>query len=121
MRTKEKGIMWKFSAILAKNHGLEEAVFCQYLYERLREAYKQRNQRKRREEICLLPDGTPWIPRTLIDYCKELPFWSEKQIRRILASCKRKGLIASDYLEPNPMDRRLWYTLKGVTIYDWGE
>ena len=121
MRTKETGCMWKFNIRSAIDHGLEEAVFCQYLYERLRAAYGQRNQRNRTEELCLLPDGVLWIPRALKDFCKELPFWTKKHIRRIIASCRQKALIAVDSFEPDPMDRRLWYTLRGVTIYDWGE
>lgn len=62
----------------------------------------------------------PWMPWSLEALVRELPFWSRAQIHRIVASCKKQGLIETDNFNQNPMDHRLWYTVNGVSASDPG-
>lgn len=113
--------MRQFDADLAKLYGLDEAVFICYLHKQLWEVFMLKVNRQRageKLELVIL-GGQPWIPKTHKDFCADLPFWTERQICRVIESCKRKGLLDVSSYEPNPMNRRLWYSLKGVTTDDW--
>lgn len=101
----------------AINFGVNEAVFIQFLMDELNSAYllRQHGRGKAKFEL-VIEDGQLWMPWTLEDLAGELPFWSVPQIRRVIASCKKQGLIRTDNYNQNPWDRHLWYTVEGMNV-----
>lgn len=88
-------------AHVALRYGLEEAIFL----DSLMFWYKanKANQRNFRE-------GRWWTFNSISAFVELFPWWSGKQIRRIVASCKDKGALLSENFNNNQRDRTLWYT-----------
>lgn len=102
------------------NFGVNEAIFTQHLMDELRAAYELRQHGRGRVKFELvIEDGQPWMPWTIEDFSKELPFWSGPQIRRIIASCKKQELIRTGNYNQTPWNQRLWYTVEGVNVNEW--
>lgn len=119
MRTRDDGTRC-FSVDNAVNFGVDEAIFVQYLMDKLQAACVLLQQGRGQDNFELVvEEGQPWMPWTIDDFSKELPFWSIKQIRRIIASCKGQGLIKTGNYNQSLLERRLWYTLEGVTVNEW--
>ena len=109
----------EFSAANAINFGVNEAIFIQYLSDELHSAWLLRQHGRGRAKFELVVEGgQPWMPWTNKDFCRELPFWSSHQIRRIIDSCKKQGLIETANYNQSPWDQRLWYTVKGMNVDD---
>lgn len=102
---------FSFEADAAAMFGLSEAVFTAYLMEKIETAVQARASGAAAE--LLVKDGSAWMPWTLDQLSEELPFWTQKQIRRIKDSCIKQNLIRTECLNQDPRDRRLWYSVVG--------
>ena len=107
-----------FSVANALEIGVDESIFVDYLTNELQAAYFLYSNGKENEVEFVITDETPWIPKTLNELCADLPFWSIKQIRRIVSSCIEQGAILTEHYNQSPMERRLWYTVKGLDLND---
>lgn len=105
-----------FLVATALEIGVDESIFISYLQNELWAASFMYLHGKENEVELVITDEQPWIPKTLNELCDDFPFWSVKQIRRIVKSCKEQGAIQTDRYNQSPMDRRLWYTVKGAKI-----
>lgn len=105
-----------FSVANALEIGVDESIFVDYLQNELWAAYFMYSNGKENEIELVITDEQPWIPKTFNELCDDFPFWSVKQIRRIVHSCKEQGAIQTDRYNQSPMERRLWYTVKGAKI-----
>lgn len=120
MRTKENIMLAKdnalreFSVEKTLEIGVDEAIFIDYLTKELQTAYSLYSSGKENEIELVIADETPWIPKTLNELCADLPFWSVKQVRRIVDSCKKQNLILTGNYNQDPRDRRLWYAMSGM-------
>lgn len=56
-------------------------------------------------------NGKYWTYNSVKAFCELFPFWSAKQIRRILESLKEKGAIETGNFNNSPYDRTIWYCL----------
>ena len=56
-------------------------------------------------------DGYYWFCASLKTFSKLFPFWSEKQIRRILSKLEKDGYIKVGNYNEHLCDRTKWYTL----------
>lgn len=75
---------YHFSAELAQQYGLDEAIMLHNLaYWMRKNALDGRN----------IHDGQVWTFSSLEAFTEWFPFWSVKQIRRILASLEQQALI----------------------------
>ncbi len=88
-------------AHIALRYGLEEAIFLDSLMFWYKE--NRANQRN-------FQDGRWWTFNTVNAFITMFPWWSGKQLRRIIASCKEKGAILSGNYNEDQRDRTLWYT-----------
>lgn len=88
-------------AHVALRYGLEESIFLDSLMFWYKE--NRANQRNFR-------DGRWWTFNTVSAFVAMFPWWSGKQIRRIIASCKERGAILSGNYNEDQRDRTLWYT-----------
>lgn len=102
-----------FSVDEAVKYGVDEAIFVRYLYDEISNiALLKQNKIGEQYEMVIIGEEV-WAPWTMKELSQALPWWSTKQIRRIIESCKAQGLIKTDNYNPNPMDQRLWYTVCG--------
>jgi len=83
---------------LATQIGLNEALILQQLHYWLRNCPHQHL-------------GGPWIYNSYPQWHKQLPFWSEHTIRRIVAALKKRGLIHTESFNGPKGDRTMWYTI----------
>lgn len=88
-------------AHVALRYGLEEAIFLDSLMYWYKE--NRANQRN-------FQDGRWWTFNTVSAFVELFPWWSGKQVRRIIISCKEKGAILSGNYNEDQRDRTLWYT-----------
>jgi hypothetical protein len=56
-------------------------------------------------------DGRYWSYNTLDAFPKHFPYWSTKQIRRIIDQCVEHGLIVKGNYNKQRYDRTVWYSL----------
>lgn len=88
-------------AHVALEYGLEEAIFLDSIMFWYKE--NRANQRN-------FYDGRYWTYNSVAAFSELLPWWSRKQIWRIIASCKEKGALLSGNYGENQRDRTAWYT-----------
>ncbi len=56
-------------------------------------------------------EGRFWSFSTYEDICKRHPYWTQKQIRKIIRDCKEEGLLLVGNFNKNPYDHTNWYTV----------
>ena len=89
-----------FDPELAALYGLDEAVMIQYL-----QGWIRHNRNKGSN----LHEGKTWTYNSLARFAEMLPFWSFKQIRRILSSLRRQGVLTVGHFAKFWSDRTNWY------------
>lgn len=81
--------------------GLQEAIFINNFQFWLRQnAANERNIR----------NDKPWTYNTHKAYCKQFPYMTENQIRRVLESLVSKGILEKAKFNDNKYDQTLWYS-----------
>ena len=56
-------------------------------------------------------DGRTWTYNSKKAYAKLFPYWSEKQIRRIINNLVKQGVILKGNYNKSPYDKTNWYAL----------
>ena len=87
---------------LAKSIGLNGAIFLQQVHYWLGKAKTEFNQSK-------------WVYKTLEEWVKEFPFWSEATIKRVIKMLKEKSLLKIEKLSKS---RTNYYTLDYEKLED---
>lgn len=81
--------------------GLQEAIFINNFHFWLRQnAANERNIR----------NDKPWTYNTHKAYCKQFPYMTENQIRRVLESLVSQGILEKAKFNDNKYDHTLWYS-----------
>lgn len=81
--------------------GLQEAIFINNFHFWLRQnAANERNIR----------NDKPWTYNTHKAYCKQFPYMTENQIRRVLESLVSHGILEKAKFNDNKYDHTLWYS-----------
>ena len=93
---------YMFDVELAKKYGLEEAIFLENLI-----FWVIRNRANQTNYF----DGRTWTYNSVRAFNVLFPFWTTKQIRRVLDSLLKQGVIVKGNYNQNPYDRTLWYAL----------
>lgn len=88
-------------AHVAAVYGLEEAI----LLDSIMYWYRENRANGRNYK-----DGRWWTYNTMHAFAELLPWWSDKQIRRIINSCKDRGAILTGNYNTDGRDRTVWYT-----------
>ena len=96
----------------AARYGLEEAVLLDSM------VFWWRTNRANNQNF---HDGRWWTFNSVRAYTKIFPWWSEKQIRRILASCVEQGALLEGCYNTEPRDRTKWYTPGDDLLELYGE
>ena len=101
-------------AHVAVRYGLEESIFLDSLM------YWYRANRANQRNF---QDGRWWTFNSASAFAELFPWWSAKQIRRIIASCKEQGALLSGNYNEDKRDRTLWYTPSDelLKLYNYAE
>jgi len=61
-------------------------------------------------------EGEYWTYSTIDNFCKRHPYWTQKQLRRIISSCEESGLLITDNYNEDKRDRTKWYTVSDEVL-----
>ena len=56
-------------------------------------------------------DGRFWAYNSIPAFAELFPFWTGKQVRRVIASCIEQGALLTGTFNEAAYDRTLWYAL----------
>ena len=91
---------YSFDIRLAKKFGVEEAIMLSNF-----QFWILKNKANEKH----LHEGKTWTYNSIKSFAKLFPFWSEKQIRRILDSLIKQGVIQTGNFNNSQYDRTIWY------------
>lgn len=97
---------------VAKQYGLEESIFLEAVM------YWYRTNRAENRNYY---DGRWWTHNSLAAFEQLFPWWSGKQLRRIINSCKDQGAIITGNYNKDRRDRTVWYTPSAELMELYGE
>ena len=86
---------------VAQRYGLEEAVLLHSC------VFWWREHRAKRENF---RDGRYWNYCTIKAFSELMPWWSAKQVRRIVESCRTQGALLTANYNERKDDKTLWYS-----------
>lgn len=97
---------------VAAKYGLEEAIFLDSII------YWWRTNRDNERNF---KEGRWWTYNTLKTYTSRFPWWTDAQIRRIIARCKDKGALLTGNFNADQRDRTVWYSPSDELLILYGE
>ena len=97
---------------VAAQYGAEEAVFLHVIV-----SYARNNKANDRN----FRDGRWWTYNSLSAWEVEFPWWSSKQIRRIIASCEKQGALILGEYNTDRRDRTAWYSPSDALLEHYNE
>ncbi|WP_297213636.1 hypothetical protein [uncultured Flavonifractor sp.] len=100
-----------FDAGLAVRHGVNGAVFLHAIA-----FWVAKNRAGGRH----FHQGRTWTYNTLAALTAYFPFWSRRQVERIIAKLKSQGALLTGNFNPNKTDRTVWYTLGDSVLEVYG-
>lgn len=98
---------YSFNGEIAAMYGVDEAVFIHNLY-----WWIKKNQANGNNFF----DGQYWTYNSIDAFCVLFPYWSKRQVERILKSLKEKGAIVTGNYNKAAYDRTTWYALTETVI-----
>lgn len=103
-----------FNLSIAKKFGVEEAIIIHNIY-----FWTLKNKANKRHFY----DGNYWIYNSIDAFTELFPYWSRRQIERILKNAVEKGAIIKGNYNKIAYDRTTWYALTETvkSIYANGE
>ncbi len=104
-------MQYQFDVRLAKDFGVDEAIFCHNLY-----FWCLRNEANG-ENIREYEGKTyAWSYNSMEAFSQLFPFWTKRQIERIVKSCREKNLVIAVNFADSPYDRTLWYAVTETVV-----
>jgi hypothetical protein len=91
-----------FQKKLAKIYGVNEAIVLEYIH-----FFSTKNVGSKKH----YHDGKYWTYGSVNVISKHFPFWSERQVWRILKSLEQHGAIDVGSFNRKAYDRTKWYTI----------
>lgn len=99
---------YSFNIQYAKKYGVEEAIMIHNF-----QFWIIKNKSNNKHQY----DGRTWTYNSIKAMCELFPFWTEKQVRRILDSLiQQKILLTGNYNEKR-YDRTLWYAFANESAF----
>ena len=102
---------YHFNAALAQRYGVNGAIFLHAMA-----FWISKNQANGRH----FHDGRTWTYNTLDALAKIFPFWTRRQVERIVAKLKEDGGLLTGNFSQDKTDRTVWYALTDgvLEVYD---
>ena len=101
----------KFPISVAKDYDVETALLLEFL--RFMTLHNKANKTK-------FHDGSYWVYNSYEAWTIHFPYWSAKQMRRILSNAEENGLIRVGNFNKREADLTKWYSLtdKSIEYFD---
>lgn len=99
---------YSFDIEHAKRYGVDEAIMIKNL-----QFWIMKNKASRKHEH----DGRTWTYNTAEAFAELMPFWTPKQIRRVLDSLKMQGVLLIGNYNLTAYDRTAWYAFLDESIF----
>ena len=98
---------YTFDTILAKKYGVNEAIMLNnFIY------WIAKNEANDKH----FHDGRYWTYNSVAAFEKLFPFWSNKQVRNVLASLERQGVLLKGNYNEQKYDRTCWYAFTDAFV-----
>lgn len=91
-----------FNVEIAQKHGVDAAIMLDNIHYWVQHAKANNNK---------FHDGKHWTYNSLKAFTELFPYWSTRQIERILKKLEDENLILTGNYNANTHDRKKWYTL----------
>jgi hypothetical protein len=104
-------VTYQFDTDYAIKYGLDESILLQHII-----YWIVKNRANDKNNF----DGKTWTYNSIHAFSELFPFWTEKQIRRVLESLIKKGVIITGNYNKLAYDRTLWYALLDESILPIG-
>lgn len=102
---------YHFNADLARRHGVNGAIFLHAMA-----FWVAKNQANGRH----FHEGRTWTYNTLDALTKLFPFWTRRQVERIVAKLKEEGALLTGNFSQDKTDRTVWYALADQVLETYG-
>ena len=102
---------YHFNADLAQRHGVNGAIFLHAMA-----FWVAKNQANGRH----FHEGRTWTYNTLDALTKLFPFWTRRQVERIVAKLKDEGALLTGNFSQDKTDRTVWYALTDPVLEAYG-
>ena len=102
---------YHFNAKLAQRHGVNGAIFLHAMA-----FWVAKNQANGRH----FHEGRTWTYNTLDALTKLFPFWTRRQVERIVAKLKDEGALLTGNFSQDKTDRTVWYALADQVLEVYG-
>ena len=102
---------YHFNADLARRHGVNGAIFLHAMA-----FWVAKNQANGRH----FHEGRTWTYNTLDALTKLFPFWTRRQVERIVAKLKEEGALLTGNFSQDKTDRTVWYALADQVLEVYG-
>ena len=102
---------YHFNADLARRHGVNGAIFLHAMA-----FWVAKNQANGRH----FHEGRTWTYNTLDALTKLFPFWTRRQVERIVAKLKEEGALLTGNFSQDKTDRTVWYALADQVLEGYG-
>lgn len=102
---------YHFNADLAQRHGVNGAIFLHAMA-----FWVAKNQANGRH----FHAGRTWTYNTLDALTKLFPFWTRRQVERIVAKLKEEGALLTGNFSQDKTDRTVWYALADQVLEVYG-
>ena len=99
-------MIYNFDTELAAEYGVDEAIFIHNLYFWIRHNEANRTHIMEHEGVTRV-----WTYNSMAAFSILFPFWSHRQMERIVKSCKDKELVITANLNEDKKNRTLWYAV----------
>ena len=103
---------YSFNAQIARQYGVDGAIFIHSLH-----WWIVKNRANGRHYY----DGRWWTYNTVDAFTKLFPFWTPKQLRRIIDKLKSDGVLYTGNYNDQPFDRTQWYALDDAIFTFYGD
>ena len=105
-------VEYHFRAELAAEYGVDGAIFLHCMA-----FWTAKNRANGRH----FHEGRYWTYNTMKALTELFPFWSRRQIERIVAGLKEAGALLTGNFSEDKTDRTLWYALGDKVLEAYGE
>lgn len=99
-----------FNVEIAIMHGVDEAIVLQNL------CYWQQKNKANNKHFY---DGRYWAYNSLKAFQELFPYWSKRQLERILKHLEDKGCIVTGNFNDTAYDRTKWYSVSDEIFNNW--
>jgi hypothetical protein len=62
-------------------------------------------------------DGRTWINKSIADFETDFPYWTRRQIERVLKHLRTRGVLIIGNYNRNAHDRTLWYAFSDEHLF----